>query len=74
MGKQRKDVDKIKEQPVTYDVYAEMPDDGQRYEVIDGNTSCATCSRVKIAFIRTNCRVLLLQLAICLQILFIDSD
>jgi len=34
--KKDKDTDKIKEQPVTYDIYAAMPDDGQRYEVIDG--------------------------------------
>jgi len=34
--KKDKDADKIKEQPVTYDIYAAMPDDGQRYEVIDG--------------------------------------
>lgn len=26
----------IKESPVTYDMYADMPDDGQRYEIIDG--------------------------------------
>lgn len=28
--------DKAKEQPVTYETYAKMPDDGKRYEVIDG--------------------------------------
>lgn len=28
--------DKVKEQPVTYDIYASMPDDGMRYEVFDG--------------------------------------
>ncbi|WP_027086098.1 Uma2 family endonuclease [Cohnella panacarvi] len=28
--------DRVKEQPVTYDVYASMPDDGMRYEVFDG--------------------------------------
>lgn len=32
----KKDVDKLKEHGVTYDQYAEMPDDGQRYEVLDG--------------------------------------
>lgn len=26
----------VKEQPVTYDIYASMPDDGMRYEVLDG--------------------------------------
>lgn len=26
----------MKESPVTYEIYAEMPDDGKRYEVIDG--------------------------------------
>lgn len=31
-----KDDDRIKEQQVTYDVYAAMPDDGQRYEIVDG--------------------------------------
>lgn len=28
--------DRVKEQPVTYDVYASMPDDGMRYEVLEG--------------------------------------
>ncbi|MCU6710240.1 Uma2 family endonuclease [Paenibacillus sp. J5C_2022] len=28
--------DKIREQPVTYEMYAELPDDGQRYEIFDG--------------------------------------
>ena len=28
--------DRVKEQPVTYDIYASMPDDGMRYEVLDG--------------------------------------
>lgn len=28
--------DEIKEQPVTYEIYAAMPDDGNRYEVVDG--------------------------------------
>lgn len=36
MDKSKKEADKIKEQPVTYEVYAAMPDDGQRYEVIEG--------------------------------------
>lgn len=31
-----KAADRAKEQPVTYDIYADMPDDGQRYEVFDG--------------------------------------
>jgi len=36
MEKNKKDADKVKAQPVTYETYAEMPDDGKRYEVIDG--------------------------------------
>lgn len=32
----KKAADRIEEQPVTYEIYAEMPDDGQRYEIIDG--------------------------------------
>ncbi len=28
--------DRVKEQQVTYDIYASMPDDGMRYEVLDG--------------------------------------
>ncbi|MDF2670663.1 MAG: Uma2 family endonuclease, partial [Paenibacillus sp.] len=36
MEKGKKDKDRIKEQQVTYDVYAAMPDDGQRYEIFDG--------------------------------------
>jgi len=34
--KDKKAADKVKEQRVTYEIYAEMPDDGNRYEVIDG--------------------------------------
>jgi len=34
--KDKRAADKVKEQPVTYEIYAEMPDDGNRYEVIDG--------------------------------------
>ena len=37
MGKEEKAKDKIKEQQVTYEIYAAMPDDGQRYEIIDGS-------------------------------------
>lgn len=29
--------DRVGEQPVTYDIYAAMPDDGLRYEVLDGS-------------------------------------
>jgi Uma2 family endonuclease len=36
MEKGKKEADRIKEQQVTYDVYAAMPDDGQRYEIFDG--------------------------------------
>lgn len=34
-GKKEK-ADKLKERQVTYDIYAEMPDDGARYELLDG--------------------------------------
>lgn len=35
--KQKKNAaDRIKEQPVTYDIYAQLPDDGARYEVLNG--------------------------------------
>jgi Uma2 family endonuclease len=37
MDKNKKAMDRIKEQPVTYEIYAAMPDDGQRYEIIDGS-------------------------------------
>lgn len=30
------DKNKLKEQSVTYDMYAELPDDGQRYEILNG--------------------------------------
>lgn len=36
MARKREDEDRIKEQLVTYEVYAEMPDDGHRYEIFDG--------------------------------------
>ncbi|XID90664.1 Uma2 family endonuclease [Paenibacillaceae bacterium WGS1546] len=36
MKKKRDDEPTIREQPVTYDDYAAMPDDGNRYEIIDG--------------------------------------
>lgn len=36
MKKQEKPDPRIMETPVTYEVYANMPDDGQRYEVADG--------------------------------------
>ncbi|MEQ4482625.1 hypothetical protein [Cohnella silvisoli] len=36
MTENKKDDDRIKEQQMTYDVYAAMPDDGQRYEIIEG--------------------------------------
>ncbi|MFD0959717.1 Uma2 family endonuclease [Paenibacillus chungangensis] len=31
-----KNKDKIREQSITYEMYAELPDDGQRYEIFDG--------------------------------------
>lgn len=36
MASKKNDRDRIKERSVTYEMYAEMPDDGQRYEVLDG--------------------------------------
>ncbi|QNK56543.1 Uma2 family endonuclease [Paenibacillus sp. PAMC21692] len=32
----QKTADKVLEPPVTYEMYAEWPDDGQRYEIVDG--------------------------------------
>lgn len=32
----KKEEDQVREAPFTYEMYAEMPDDGQRYEIIDG--------------------------------------
>lgn len=34
--KDRQAADRVKEEPATYDMYAAMPDDGHRYEIIDG--------------------------------------
>ena len=36
MKKKREEEPIVREQPVTYDDYAAMPDDGNRYEIIDG--------------------------------------
>jgi len=36
MSNRKENKDKVKESPVTYEVYAEMPDDGNRYEILDG--------------------------------------
>lgn len=36
MTREKTNKDRIMEHPVTYEAYAEMPDDGQRYEVLDG--------------------------------------
>jgi len=36
MARKKTNKDRIMEHPVTYEAYAEMPDDGQRYEVLDG--------------------------------------
>lgn len=36
MKKKEQDEHVLREQPVTYDDYAAMPEDGNRYEVIDG--------------------------------------
>jgi Uma2 family endonuclease len=37
MDKKNNATDKIKEQLMTYEIYAAMPDDGQRYEIVDGS-------------------------------------
>ncbi|MFB9276470.1 Uma2 family endonuclease [Cohnella cellulosilytica] len=36
MARKKTNKDRIMEHPVTYEAYAEMPDDGQRYEVLEG--------------------------------------
>lgn len=36
MADKEKKADRVKEQPATYETYAAMPDDGNRYEVIEG--------------------------------------
>lgn len=36
MDKNKKREERIGEQPVTYEVYSAMPDDGERYEIFDG--------------------------------------
>jgi Uma2 family endonuclease len=36
MDKDKKAAERIKEQQITYEIYAAMPDDGQRYEIVDG--------------------------------------
>ncbi|THF72869.1 Uma2 family endonuclease [Cohnella fermenti] len=36
MSSNKRNEDVVREGQVTYEMYAEMPDDGQRYEVIDG--------------------------------------
>ncbi|WP_276355053.1 Uma2 family endonuclease [Cohnella caldifontis] len=36
MNHRKKTEDRVRVHPVTYEAYAEMPDDGQRYEIIDG--------------------------------------
>ncbi len=36
MTKNKNGDDRIKEQQMTYDIYAAMPDDGQRYEIVEG--------------------------------------
>ncbi len=37
MEKDKRGPDRIKEQTVTYEIYAAMPDDGHRYEILDGS-------------------------------------
>ncbi|MFC5407430.1 Uma2 family endonuclease [Cohnella soli] len=36
MARNKDDKEQVKEQQATYDTYAEMPDDGNRYEVLNG--------------------------------------
>lgn len=36
MDRKKNAAELLKEQQVTYEMYAEMPDDGQRYAIIDG--------------------------------------
>ncbi|MFC5404610.1 Uma2 family endonuclease [Cohnella soli] len=37
MSEKKKDQpERVREQPMTYDAYAQMPDDGNRYEIFDG--------------------------------------
>lgn len=36
MDTKKKAMDRIQEFPVTYEIYAAMPDDGKRYEIVDG--------------------------------------
>ena len=42
MNRKKNGADRIKEQPVTYDMYMKMPDDGARYEIVDGNLEMMT--------------------------------
>lgn len=44
MDNKKKATDQIKEQQVTYEIYAAMPDDGQRYEIVDGSMEMMTPS------------------------------
>jgi Uma2 family endonuclease len=41
MGNEKKP-DRVREQPLTYDDYAAMPDDGNRYELVDGELELMT--------------------------------
>ncbi|QJD84420.1 Uma2 family endonuclease [Cohnella herbarum] len=36
MASKKTNKDRVKEQPVTYEIYAGIPDDGRRYEVLEG--------------------------------------
>jgi len=38
----KKPADRVGEHPVTYEMYAEMPDDGHRYEIIEGKLEMMT--------------------------------
>jgi Uma2 family endonuclease len=42
MDKKNKTADQVKEQLVTYEIYAAMPDDGLRYEIVDGSMELMT--------------------------------
>ncbi len=40
--KKKEQAEQVKEQQVTYEMYAAMPDDGQRYEIVDGSLEMMT--------------------------------
>jgi Uma2 family endonuclease len=52
--KSKKKSDVVREQPLTYDDYASLPDDGSRYELVDGvlemMSPCASAKHQMISF------------------------